>query len=231
MNTDIEQETQARKRRFSGLQVLGIVFGTILVTALITGLVVRYYFFQNEFRPVKLNAREQQVLDNKLARLESAGLPALRRGQTENQEPGQALEPEAYSEDDAKREISLTEKELNSLLANNTNLAQRLAIDLSNNLASAKLLVPMDPDFPLVGGKTIKVKAGVEMSFTDGRPVVVLRGVSIMGVPIPNAWLGNLKNVDLVQEFGGSEGFWKAFAAGIEYINVQDGELKLKLKE
>jgi hypothetical protein len=29
-----------------------------------------------------------------------------------------------------------------------------------------------------------------------------------MGVPIPNAWLGNLKNVELAQEFSGNDGFW-----------------------
>ncbi|OPZ64218.1 MAG: hypothetical protein BWY83_03244 [bacterium ADurb.Bin478] len=61
--------------------------------------------------------------------------------------------------------------------------------------------------------------------------MVVLRGVSIMGVPIPNAWLGNLKNIDLVQEFGGDRGFWKAFADGVDYIRVADGRLMIKLKE
>jgi hypothetical protein len=52
-----------------------------------------------------------------------------------------------------------------------------------------------------------------------------------MGVPIPNAWLGNLKNIDLVQEFGGNRGFWKTFADGIEYIHVENGRLLIKLKE
>jgi len=51
-----------------------------------------------------------------------------------------------------------------------------------------------------------------------------------MGAPIPNAWLGNLKNVDLVNDFGLDSGFWKTFAACVEYVNVQDGMLKLKLK-
>ena len=63
------------------------------------------------------------------------------------------------------------------------------------------------------------------------KPVVVLKGVSIMGVPIPNAWLGGMKNVDLVREFGGQEGFWKSFSDGVEYIRVEEGNLKVKLKE
>jgi len=52
-----------------------------------------------------------------------------------------------------------------------------------------------------------------------------------MGVPIPNAWLGNLKNVDLVEQFGGRPGIWKAFADGIEFAQIHEGELKIKLKE
>ncbi|RLC98833.1 MAG: arginine N-succinyltransferase, partial [Chloroflexota bacterium] len=62
-------------------------------------------------------------------------------------------------------------------------------------------------------------------------PRVVLRGVSVMGVPIPNAWLGGLKNVDLIGEFGDEQGFWSGFSQGVEDIRVEDGELRIKLKE
>lgn len=82
-----------------------------------------------------------------------------------------------------------------------------------------------------MGGKTLKVSAGTELAYANGRPIVILKGVSVWGVPIPNAWLGNLKNVDLVKEFGGDEGFWKTFAEGIEDIHIVEGELKIKLLE
>ncbi len=75
------------------------------------------------------------------------------------------------------------------------------------------------------------MNAGVELAYQENRPVVVLKGVSLMGVPIPNAWLGNLKNVDLIQEFGADQGFWKSFADGVEYIHVKEGYLLVKLKE
>jgi hypothetical protein len=61
--------------------------------------------------------------------------------------------------------------------------------------------------------------------------VVALTGVSVWGVPIPNAWLGGLKHVDLVGEFGGDPGFWSSLAAGIEDIRVDDGKITIKLKE
>jgi hypothetical protein len=60
---------------------------------------------------------------------------------------------------------------------------------------------------------------------------VVLRCVTVMGVPIPNAWLGGLKNIDLISEFGDEQGFWKGFAEGVDNIHVEDGEVKIKLKE
>jgi len=77
----------------------------------------------------------------------------------------------------------------------------------------------------------LKVNAGAELSYANGRPIVILKGVKVWGIPIPNAWLGNLKNVDLVTEFGGNEGFWKSFADGVENISVAEGQLKIRLKE
>ncbi|MCI5144582.1 MAG: arginine N-succinyltransferase, partial [Candidatus Electrothrix sp. AR3] len=55
--------------------------------------------------------------------------------------------------------------------------------------------------------------------------------VSLMGVPLPNAWLGGLKNIDLMQEFGGDPGFWQSFGEGVETIRIREGELYLQLRE
>jgi len=128
----------------------------------------------------------------------------------------------------ASREIRLSEKELNALLAKNTDLATRLAIDLSDNLASAKLLVHLDEDFPLLGGNTVKLTAGAELAYATGNPVVMLRGVSVWGVPIPNVWLGNIKNVDLAGKFVVEHGFWKSFSEGVENIRIEEGQMKIK---
>ena len=117
------------------------------------------------------------------------------------------------------------------MLAKNPDLAKKLAVDLADDLVSARLLVPVDPDFPFLGGKTLRVAAGVEMAYRGDRPTVVLKGVSIMGIPIPNAWLGGLKNIDLVGEFGDQQGFWKGFADGVEDIRVREGQLQLNFKE
>ena len=208
------------------LMIGGIILITVLLSTGLTVWVLTQYIFPKRFEPVELSQSEQQVLDRKLRAFEGFDSPATGGAQTAG-----AVQPEKYSEAGADRRIELTERELNGLLANNTDLAQKLAIDLSENLASGKLLIPLDPDFPVMGGKTLKITAGMELAFRDQKPIVVLRGVSIMGVPLPNAWLGNMKNVDLVREFGGSEGFWKSFSEGVDNIEVSEGRLVIQLRE
>ncbi|MEQ5814112.1 arginine N-succinyltransferase [Marinobacter sp. NFXS11] len=210
------------KKGFSGLHVFGIVLLTIVATVGIGYWWLSHYVFPDNLEPVTLNASEQDSLNTKLNNL---GID------TRGGESGGPLQPEPYSEVGASREVRFSERELNGMLANNTDLAQRLAVDLSDDLLSAVLLVPFEEGFPVLGGRTVRVNAGVELSFANGRPLVKLKGVSLMGVPIPNAWLGNLKNVDLVNEFGATPGFWQSFAAGVDFIQVQDGRLLVRLKE
>lgn len=210
------------------LRTLGLMLLTVIISVAVTVWLITVYLFPKNFSPVELNAKEETVLESKLNNI---GIFGLSKQANVNQEQSNTLTPEKYTENPEKRAISLSEKELNALLAKNTDLAQKLAIDLSSNLASAKLIIPLDPDFPFLGGKTLKVTAGMELAYQAERPIVILRGVSVWGVPIPNAWLGNLKNVDLVKEFGGDEGFWKSFAEGIENMQISDGQLNIKLKE
>lgn len=216
---------------YSWLKIFGIVAVACMISTIVVFGALYLYLFPGEFKPVRLSEKEEQVLEQKLDRLDSMQrVPALHKdrlasGDTEN------LQPERYSETDASREVIITERELNALLARNTDLATRLAIDLSRDLASAKLLIPLDEELPVLGGKTLKVTAGLEMSYRSSRPVVALRGISLWGIPIPNAWLGNIKNVDLVQEFGNERGFWKSFADGVDEIEISEGKLRVKLKE
>ena len=208
---------------YVGVTVLAGIAVAALLMAVLLGFVAHAWLFPSPFEPVRLTVPEQRVLDAKVRRIGFE--PSAPR------EPATPLEPEPYREDPAAREIALTERELNALLAHNTNLAERLAVDLSAGLASAVLLIPMDPEVPVLGGRTVRVTAGVALEYTDRRPRVMLRGISLMGVPLPNAWLGGLKNVDLVEEFGAEPGFWRTFAAGIEGLQIRDGELVLRLAE
>jgi hypothetical protein len=241
LTNDINLEKEPAKK-FGCLQVFGIVLLTVLITAGITLWVAKVYIFPGQFKPVTLNAKEEQQLSVKLGSLGfSQPVRSVESGPQQNtasneqaiekEDLNEVLKPVAYSEQGASREILFTERELNAMIAKNTDLATKVAVDMSSNLISARLRIPVDQDFPFFGGKTLRAAAGLELAYRNGQPVVVLKGIKLMGVPIPNAWLGGLKNIDLVKEFGGDESFWKLFSDGVESIETEDGQLKITLKE
>ncbi len=211
-------------RGFSGWQVTGIVLLAMLVTVFVGWWVIRTYIFPSQLEPVELSRTEQVELGRKLRMIGVVRATPAKAGES------QVALPEPYSEEGASREVYFTERELNGMLADDTELARNIAIDLSDDLVSFTWLIPVPQDFPVMPGRIVRVRGGAEVAFANGRPVVAIRGVSLMGVPVPNAWLGNLKNVDLVSEFGDA-GFWKAFADGVESVRVQEGRLHVQLKE
>ena len=207
--------------RLGCLHVFGILLAIVAVLALLAVWWVKSNVYAGKFSPTRLSEKEERVLAAKLERLDRS-LPAS---------PSDRLEPERYAEDDASREVHISEKELNALIARDEEAARRVAIDLSDDLVSVKLLVPLDEDIPVLGGKTLKIRCGVALSFAEGKPVVAIRGVSLGGIPLPGAWWGDIKNTNLVREFGGEGGFWSLFSRGVENLQVRDGLLVIKLKE
>lgn len=227
---DVPQNTNPARRGW--LRILGILAAGVLVVALLSAWWIKSNLYASPFNPTRLTDNEQQALDAKLDRLQRnvrSDRTAAAGGAATKSEG--RLAPEPYTEDAALRELRLTEKELNAVIAKDEATAQRVAIALSADLVSVKLVIPMDEELPVLGGKTLRLNCGVTVRFEAGKPVVALRGVSIGGVPIPNAWLGNIKDVDLVREFGGPGGFWDLFAKGVEDIRVLDGSVFVKLRE
>lgn len=215
-----------RPERGLGLAgVLGLVATVMVLTIAGTAWWVGRYVYAKPLEPTRLTTAEERTLDAKLARLDAAA-PAPRR--PDGEEP---LEPTPYTEDDADREIRLTERELNGLVARDETAARRVAIDLADDLVSVTMLVPFDRDLPVLGGKTLRIATGVELAYAEGRPIVAIRGISLGGVPLPRAWWGDIKGRNLVEEFGAPGGFWDRFARGVDDIRIRDGELWVKLRE
>jgi len=138
--------------------------------------------------------------------------------------------PEPYREPVAHRKVEFSEKELNAILAHNTGLAHKMAIDLSDNLLSLRLLIPLDDEMPFFGGKTLKVTAGLALSYAGGNPLIIVKGLSVWGVPVPNAYMGGIKNLDIVKEFDESK-FWRTISTGINDIKVSEGNMQILLKQ
>jgi len=226
--TDDKNQTKSKWPR-----ILGIIALFFIVVITVSVWWIKHNLYANPFNPTKLNEREQQVLNTKLERLEQSFQKQGKFSGTRTDEEMTKgrLEPEGYIEDPARREIRISQKELNALIAKDEKAARQIAINLSDDMISLKLIIPVDKGFPFLGGKTLRLSCGVTLRHEAGKPVVALRGVSIGGIPIPNAWLGNLKNVDLVHEFNGQHGFWGTLSKGVEDIKVSNGSLSIKLRE
>ena len=79
---------------------------------------------------------------------------------------------------------------------------------------SVTWLMDLPPDLPVFGGQKVRLAFELRLSYQVGRPVLALEGVSVMDVPLPSAWLGGIKGLDLI----GSDvegGFWQVFGEGI----------------
>jgi hypothetical protein len=210
-----------------GKRFLIVALAVFCFAVLLVAVWVKRNVYASKFTPVALSRQEQEVLESKLALLqEKKSFPVKNQSQ-----PGKPLAPEPYSEEGASREIRLTERELNGLVANTPDIAERVAIDLSDDLISVKLVLPVDDEVPVLGGKRIRLHMGLTVHYEGKKPAIALKGVSLGGIPLPNAWLGSLKNVNLLEEFGGGDGFWEVFTAGIRSIRVRRGELRIELSE
>ena len=198
------QKITSQSGKIGCLGVFGLLLLTVVITVAATVWAIQSQLFSRNFKPVELSAPEQITLEQKLNALaaqpdatdnpNSFSLTSeadaqtdsiageINSTETESQTSADGeIQPELYVEDDSKRRIELTERELNALLAKNTDLAEQLVVDLTDNLASIKLLVDLDPDFPFFGGKTLKVSGATELSYQNKRPVIVMKGVSVWG--------------------------------------------------
>jgi len=222
---------EVQKRGSRGKRIFGFFLLGLLFSALLAGFWVKRYVYASKFTPVELTSKEQDVLQVKLSRLEPTPYSEPLLPGRKSREPKSPLAPEKYSEEGANRDIHLTEKELNAMIAGDPEVAGRVAIDLSENLVSILLVLPVEEGFPLLGGKTLRFNLGLVLGFADGQPVVALKGISLGGIPLPNAWLGNMKNRNLVTEFAAEGGFWKLFSDGVSDLKVREGHLLISLKE
>jgi hypothetical protein len=153
MNTYDDVSPQKRSW-FTWRRILGIFLIFLLMLAVVTVWWVNRYIYASPFQPTQLSTEEQQELNAKLYQLEQAA------SQQETPAPpppaegsSDALQPEPYSEQDSQRSIRLSEKEINALIAREPELASRMIVDLAEDLVSVKFLIPLDPEFPIMGGE------------------------------------------------------------------------------
>ncbi len=137
--------------------ILGLA---LVVLAGLSAWWIHRYIYAPRFTPTQLDQREREILNKKLQKFEKAVQGTTPRSDAAKKDDSLRSEPEAYTEAGADRTIHFTEKEINALIANQPEIAQRLAIDLSDDLISIKVLMPMNKDILFLGGKTTAASRG-----------------------------------------------------------------------
>lgn len=176
----------------------------VAVLALVAGVV--WWWHNRPIDPVVLSAEEKQVVEEKV----------------------EAIQQEEPRYEPGKRVIELTERELNGLLNEHTNLGDSVKFELATDALHARVETDLDPDLPVVGGKRLKARARFLVHEDDTGAHFVIEDVTVWGVSLPNDWLGGLKGRDLLGEaIGGSGGR----LAGVKSLKLEPGKVRIELKE
>ncbi|MBT8044065.1 MAG: hypothetical protein KJO79_03860 [Verrucomicrobiae bacterium] len=182
-----------------------ISIGILALLAVSAG--AAYYWWSNRpIKPVILDSAEQRALDTKMEVV-----------QERKYEPG-------------KKIITLSEREVNALFHQNTGLGDQVRFQLANDAIHARIRTELDPDIPVVGGRTLKAKARFKLTDTDNHPAIILDDLTVWGISLPNAWLADLKGKNLITNLGINVNN-NRIARGIQDIQVDDGVIMIHLAE
>lgn len=249
----------APSRRTSRTTVVLCVLAGVVLTLLIGVGIYYWYYFHGHISPTKLSEKEQVVLGEKLEVVtgtpvyihpegfEAAGRPSVIGGVDlgESPTPEEAaagtvpgnIDLETASQDvfiDDDRTLVLSEREINGFLHHNTEYAERLKIELGTDTVTAKMIKEFPDETPMVGGRTLRVNVTVAAYLDAGGGLVVeLRNVSAGGISIPNAWLGDMKNKNLIEFGDNSEGgaILDKISQGIADFKIENGQIRIRLNE
>ena len=127
-----------------------------------------------------------------------------------------------------EKEIVLTERELNGLIHENTALGDQLKLELAKDAVHARISADIPDDFPIMAGKKLKGKARFVVKDQAGSPALILEDLTIWGISLPNAWLGDMKGQNLLGNLISPSG---PSLAGVEDISVSNRTLVIKLAD
>lgn len=212
-----EPERTASGRSSRAAWVLVVLLLALLLTA---GLWI-LHLLHAQTRTQPLDATEERVLEQKLELLFDVG-----RAPDEGASGEAPLAAEIYREDPSRRHLRFSEREINALIARDPALAGRAAVRLSPGQISAGFLVDVPEELPLLGGRRLRVQTGNRLHSHGDRVEARLLGVSVGGIPLPEAWLGGFKGTDLL-----ASSWLGTLGAGIEALTVGDGWVDLRLAE
>lgn len=222
-------------------KVLLIMLGVFLLTILGTA-GAGYWWYKHNFdprpmQPVVLSQKEQAEFDSKLAvfgdppmapvTIQMPPAPVPPPPPVAQPRPAvPAVEPGAEN-----RTIVITEREVNAYLAKQ-NLGENIQVSFAEGKLAASIIVEAPPDFPLFAGQKVRVKLTFGTGLTpDHKLSFVFDDVTVGGISMPNAWLGDLKGVDLVDKNLKGDPALQRFLDGIQTLEIHPGSARVVLNK
>ncbi len=203
--------------------------GVLLLLLLIAGTVATtIWWIQRPIRPVVLTAQEKVVVEEKLKELEGGSIPLTPSTPlpvaASTASPSPVVDERVYVP--GSKTLQLTEREINGLLNQNTDLGDKVRFEFAQDAIHAYLAIPIPEDFPVGAGTTFRMRGRFRVSIGgEGKPYLVIEDVTVFGLSLPKEWLGGLKGENLLdQAFGETGGI-----QGIKNLRVEPGVLVLEV--
>ena len=203
-----------------------------LLLVVILSVVITIWWLGRPIKPVVLSEKEKQTVDQKLNYLQDGTKST----------PGGQLRVEDLSDDKAKpepdrlylagsKELRLTEREINGLLNENTELGDTVRLEFGRDAINAYVTTPIPDDVPVMGGKMFRARGRFRISIGNGgEPYAILEDVTVFGLSLPKDWLGGIKGENLLEDAVGSHNGKPAFR-GIKSLRVEPGAIVIKVED
>ena len=184
-----------KKRNWLLIGCGGFIALLLLVIATVA---ITVWWIQRPIKPVVLSPKEKAVVEQKVQRLSGATNSFAPRAPGRDAAP--TFEP-ASRYVAGSRILQLTERELNGLLNENTDLGNTVRLELDSDAINAYLSVPIPQDFPVGGGRMFRARGRFRVSLSQNQaPVAMLEDVSVLGLSLPKEWLGGVKGKNLLAD-------------------------------
>src|SRR5258706_4683009 len=146
-----------RKRRWVlyGCGSLVALFLIIVATVAIT-----IWWIQRPIKPVTLSEKEKTVLDQKLQAISKDNAYPTSVTNRQNPNPEKPKEPVYVA---GSKVLKITEREINGLLNQNTDLGRTVRLEFVRDAINAYLAVPIPKDFPIGGGRTVCARRPLDL--------------------------------------------------------------------
>jgi hypothetical protein len=202
---------------------------TLLATFLAGGLIAgggAYWWFKRHLdaralEPVRLAVVEERLLETKLQTLAVAG------------EVGGVVNALSGSAPADERTLQISGREINAFLAQR-GLGENIRVELARDLLHVAMIVPIPADsgLPLLAGANLRLHFSLDVACDPlAGPHFAIRDVQLGGVPLPDAWLGGIKGLNLVDQNLRQDPAVQRFLSGIQDLEVRPDGIRLRLRE